>query len=457
MVGPLLWCCLWMPLLIMCVEGKASESACLLQRARGPSASSVELATPQTLNDTVQLLGSEAVSLGRVGKIVAALTKVQAHAAFDGVQVMEMMAVPVGTIAFGLLMTLSGMRSAGLLMAFFGAQTAMNLYMKAVLSVVQINDELSGVQAPFAITALQQLVAFLLLATALPCLKCLGVDVQCRFAQGTQLKFVMCLAVAFACNIGLNNLSLSLLDASVHLMIRTAGPIAGILLEMSFAGLLNRLAGANEEGPKINAQEVAFTVAATLCGLMVVLAKVEDIPDQQASSQFIVGAVACLLSLLASSLEVMLARRIGTTLKFNCIEVLLNMALPACVLLLVPAAFFRHAVVWGGSMTDLEVMREVWNSSRSAVGLGALSGVFAVSFNALLYTLSQTCDAHVISLQANVNKLVLLCMSVAFGLEVVPGAPWDRVMWLGVAGQAAILLIMLGQRGQNHRQGKDEA
>merc|ERR1740117_566609 len=111
---------------------------------------------------------------------------------------------------------------------FFGAQTSLTFYMKHILSESVVSKELGfkGLPAPFAVTGIQQIVSFILLLITLQVLKPTSLRYQPTSLESLgQVRALLALALAFVLNIGLNNLSLSLVDISVNIAIRSTAPI----------------------------------------------------------------------------------------------------------------------------------------------------------------------------------------------------------------------------------------
>ncbi|CAJ1426642.1 unnamed protein product [Effrenium voratum] len=360
-------------------------------------------------------------------------------------QLCETLFVPGLALILGVMMQSNAKtHSAGLLMAFFGAQTAMNLYMKQVFSSFQLRKDLIGFPAPFAVTALQQLTAFAAISISFCVTWCLGKPLPIRMLKSRQeVGSVMILALAFVCNIGLNNLSLSILDISVHLIIRTAGALVNLLLEFLAAPVLRSVVGEEAKRPVVSCRDLVLTLLGTAFALLVVLSKMSDFPESQ-KRNFYVGIIVCCLSMVASGCELIVVRVLSNHLKLNALEAILNMSLPAAGLLILPTMFFRHSVGWPNKppMTDWEVMSTVWKTSHMGIVLGLLSGIFATLYNVMLYTLSGAFQSHMISMAANFNKIALMFLSVYLGLELMPEKPWRYLMISGILGNALIFLGM---------------
>merc|ERR1719216_79976 len=81
-------------------------------------------------------------------------------------ELLREMAIPLCSLSIGavLYQCQPPVKTAGIFMVFFGAQTGMNLYMKAVLSQSMVDEELGlkGIPASFLVTAFQQMAGFVL-------------------------------------------------------------------------------------------------------------------------------------------------------------------------------------------------------------------------------------------------------------------------------------------------------
>jgi len=360
--------------------------------------------------------------------------------------IFETLCVPALALAIGtVLQQYSGTRSSGLLVSFFGAQTAMNLYMKQVFSNLRMPGGFKGVPAPFAITAIQQLVSFAVLAVGLQAARCFGYHVNCRRLESRrEVGCVLLLALAFVGNIGLNNLSLSILDISVHLIIRTAGALVNLALEFLAQPILTKFTGQDAKWPQVNCRDLLLTVLGTFFAGLVICSKLQSFASTSSASNYYVGIGVCCLSMVASGIELIVVRTLSSHLKMNALEAIMNMSLPASLLLLLPVFFFRHSVSWPVSphLTDWEVMQTVWRTSKLGVALGVLSGFFATLYNVMLYTLSSSFQSHVISMAGNFNKVALMFLSIYLGMELLPDRPWGEVMIAGIAGNGVAFMVM---------------
>ncbi|CAE7855172.1 unnamed protein product [Symbiodinium sp. KB8] len=365
---------------------------------------------------------------------------------FISPEIFETLCVPILALSAGAILQQNPRsQSAGLLVSFFGAQTAMNLFMKQVFSNYKLPGGLQGVPAPFAITAIQQITSFLVLALGLQAARCFGHQTNCQMLRTRkEVSCVLLLAVAFVCNIGLNNLSLSILDISVHLIIRTAGALVNLAIEFVAQPVLTNITGEEAKWPQVSGRDLLLTLLGTFFAGLVVCSKLTSFSSSGSAWTYYVGIGVCCLSMIASGIELIVVRTLSTQLKMNALEAILNMSLPASLLLLLPVFFFRHSVSWPGSspMTDWQVLQQVWQTSKLGIGLGVLSGVFATLYNVMLYTLSSKFQSHVISMAGNFNKIALMFLSIYLGLEYLPERPWSEVMIAGILGNGLAFMIM---------------
>ncbi|CAE7643634.1 USP, partial [Symbiodinium sp. CCMP2456] len=153
-------------------------------------------------------------------------------AGMGGMEVQMM--ILLGGIFGGAVLHSMNLPTIGMLSIYFGAQTGLGLYMKILLSDLPIAAELNirGVPAPFLITALQQLLTFVALVVVLLALLPTRWAYKPRQLQDAkEVGCVLIISVAFAANIGLNNLSLSLLPVSANMIIRSCIPLITWILQ----------------------------------------------------------------------------------------------------------------------------------------------------------------------------------------------------------------------------------
>ncbi|CAE7215468.1 unnamed protein product [Symbiodinium pilosum] len=177
---------------------------------------------------------------------------------------------------------------------------------------------------------------------------------------------------------------------------------------------------------------------------LVICSKLNSFGSGSTAWTYYVGIGVCCLSMVASGIELIVVRTLSTHLKMNALEAIMNMSLPASLLLLLPVFFFSHSVSWPSAphMTDWQVIEKVWATSKLGVALGVLSGIFATLYNVMLYTLSSNFQAHVISMAGNFNKVALMFLSIYLGMEILPHRPWGEVMIAGIAGNGVAFMVM---------------
>jgi len=347
-------------------------------------------------------------------------------------RLLKELAVPIAAILVGFAaLQTEATKLLGKLALFFGAQTFMNLYMKAVLSKSVVSNELgmAGVPAAFAITAIQQLVSFVLLGIGT-----LGSQLTPwaytpkKLTTPRQLGMVLCFSLSFTLNIALNNFSLSMLDISVNLIIRSVAPLTTLIVQIVFTRCLG--------SKSLEPVEIGLMVAGALCGLVAVVAKGHGLSSAADSSHLIWGGFICLFSLFSAGMELVLAGLLGSGLGLNPIDTTFYMAIPVALLLMVPIFTVAHPVAWAGHgmLTDFQVLKEVIKLSPGTFGLALLSGVFAMAYNILLYNIVQTLSPAFSAFTSNFNKAATIALSVLLGFEALPAAPWGMVQVFGIVG-----------------------
>mmetsp|Transcript_10209 Transcript_10209/g.28706 ORF Transcript_10209/g.28706 Transcript_10209/m.28706 type:complete len:462 (-) Transcript_10209:225-1610(-) len=349
------------------------------------------------------------------------------------------LAVPVLALVLGggVFVILPRYRTMAQLLLFFGAQNFMNLYMKAILSNHTVSTELNmrGFQAPLVLTAIQQLVGFLFLALAILASQLTPWAYRPQaIVSKDQISAVMALAVCFTLNIALNNFSLSLLDMSVNVMVRSTSPLVSLLLQLCFRKWFDN--GSVDTRPA----KVGMMLLGVVCAALVVISKsAQKTTAAEAGAgggSDTLGLCLCTGSLLFSSLELIVVVILGKGFKLNSIDSLLYMAIPVVVLLLLPSCFIKHPVSYPGHemATDVSVLVEIAQLSPSTVVLVMLSGIWALGYNLLLYNIVRGLSPFFASFAANFNKVAAIALAVLMGMESLPVGPWKYLMCLGVVG-----------------------
>lgn len=340
---------------------------------------------------------------------------------------------------------LPSQRTAGLMFVFFGGQSLMSLYMKYVLSEVTISasDNITGVPAPFFVTGLQQFVCLVLL------LLIILVKTQTsqpyypkKLQTAGQVLPIICLAAAFFLNIGLNNLSVSLLDISLNAMIRSTTPFFALLLEQL------------RETRAIMMLEWGLVLGGLVCVAVAALAKSSGHVDTDADGfgmdatwTWCMGIITCVVSVFFSAAELVIVKRFAAEkdCKLNVFDAILYVTVPAIAFIAPCVFFFEHYVSWPtqGVMTDWEVVKIIAAYSPESFALVVLSGVFALAYNFLIYTFTQELSPCATAVSSQLNKVVTVFLSVHYGWERLPEKPWNYVMCVS-AGVALAFFTLYG-------------
>jgi len=339
-------------------------------------------------------------------------------------------AMPCVALALGLALLLSETtKTAGRLLCFLGAQTGMLFYMKEVLANKSISEGKNGFPAAFAVTGLQQLTGFVLMMAWI----CISRFTPYQYVPKRLNSWADCVAVllfsvAFTANIALNNYSMALIPISVNLIIRSCFPLPTFLAQklVSWCAKDNRAKDSS-------LVELGLMLLGVLCACIAVVAKMKSAGTLASESRNLVwGVTVCVISCFAGSTNLVLAGLMGTALKLNEFDTVIYTALPASALLLA-AMSIPHVVMWGedgSTLTDWEILEEVWDSNQSVVYLAMLSGVFALGFNLLKYGIVQRLSATHTAFAGNFNKAFTIVLAMVQGLEPWPSDGWG---WLMVA------------------------
>lgn len=352
-----------------------------------------------------------------------------------GQDIVTQLAVPIVSIVGGLVLMCVGAKFCGLFMLYFGGQAGLNIYMKLVLSQAEISKELhmKGIPAAFLVTAIQQVTAFVFLASIL------GVAYLTPYrytpkplSSWQDAAKVFIFGIAFAANIGLNNFSLSYLPISTSVMIRSSTPLAtyGVSVLMSF------MKGTSAGG---SSTEVQFLLIGVFGALLVAAAqsggKSEDV---EGFGTMILGIFMSVLSVLACALNMVLASVLGSDLKLNPLDTIWYMSIPVAVVLM-PLVFVPHPCSWPSlnPATDWQVVMKVIELNPRMMLFTIISGVLSAGYNFLMYLLVQTLSATHTTFAGNFNKAALIMLSLLIGMEKLPPGRWGALMVVGVIANVA--------------------
>eukprot|EP00913_Durusdinium_trenchii_P009873 g9267.t1 len=322
-------------------------------------------------------------------------------------KLMQEAMIPLGAFIVGFLLLLFQQTIAAVLAIYFGAQASFSLYMKVVLSNTTISSELNidGIPAGFLVTAIQQVVAFMVLLVVVAVLYVTPFRyTPRRLNTWSEVACVILFSFAFSMNIGLNNFSLSLLA---------------------------------DLASKVRVSEVTFMVAGVLFAALATLAKSHGAHNNE-SKHLGLGVFVCSLSDVACAVNLILASVFGSVLKpaLNPVDTIFYMAIPCAIFLLPASLWVLHPVDWPnfGDISDAQVLKKVMELSPSTVMWVVLSGVIAAGYNVLQYTVVQKLSASHAAFAGNFNKAATILLSICMGLESLPGGVWTAVMLFAIIG-----------------------
>lgn len=346
-------------------------------------------------------------------------------------------AVSMCAFMVGSMVVFAGQKTLGLVIVYFGAQSGFNILMKVIFSDVEISKELAfhGVPAAFLVTALQQAVGFVMFAVVLSVLSVTRWRYEPRVVRSRwEWASVMCLSLAFALNIGLNNFSLSLLTISVNLIIRSCLPLVTLVVQLILSQCMPAFAM-----PKVETRELVFLVSGVACAAVAICAKSQGAGNTTESLHMIFGIIVCSLSILAAAFNMVGAGALGTNMHFNPLDTTLYMSVPVALILLPLVFFVRHPVDWPGQteLTDWQVFSKVLELSPGTLGLLAFSGLVAFAYNVLQYSLVQSLSATHTAFAGNFNKAATIMLSLLLGLEQLPSGHWGPIMFFAIIGNIA--------------------
>jgi len=362
-----------------------------------------------------------------------------AEPAFVSIGIPKQAVPPVGALSLGLGLYFfggdrPGVDTAATLLIYFGAQTGMNLYIKSVLSKIVIDEEegLKGVPIGFLLSSVQQFIAFLTFCCFVVVGKVAGGGYQVKKLTTAREYFaVVCFSVTFALNIGLNNFSMSLVAISINMIIRSCLPLSTAISQ----SLLGSLIGKQQK--PIPLVEWIFMLIGVGCAALATYAKNMSGSNTEESAGLGLGVICCVASLFSGALNMVLAGVLGSEMKLNPLDTTCYMALPAALVLLVPALVVYHPMgKWPGfpEMTDWQVLGEVLARKPSALLPVAFSGILAFIYNILQYSLVHKLSASYAAFAGNFNKAATVALSLALGLEALPSGGYGHLFLFAVIG-----------------------
>jgi len=374
----------------------------------------------------------------------------------DDWKVAKEMAISVISIALGLLMffTMAKLKTPGLLLVFFGAQTGMNIYMKAVFSSSLVWDDPDvgiegddglkpwmGFQASFFVTAMQQVGSFMIFWGVYGPAKLAGcTDYSIKVLKDRkEVIAVLCFAASFTCNIALNNFSMMLMPLTLNLIIRSCLPLSTFFAQW----ILKKVE--TGEGKPIKPLEIglmALGVAmAAVCAWAQVSAKAEKEAAEGKSahgggetSKVLLGIIVCVVSLFAGSANLALAGLLGTSVKLDSAGTVVYNSIPAACILFPLVLIVAHPIGWlpsSETRTDFWVASQVWTHSKSTFALAASSSLASLIYNILQFGIVQYLSATHVAFAGNFNKAATIPLAFLVGIDTLPQGKWGPILIVG--------------------------
>jgi hypothetical protein len=371
--------------------------------------------------------------------------------------------IPVAGLLIGTgMMMIERVKGPGKLVLYFGAQSFMNVYMSWLMrkSVVipagttiestqeTVENDLTGLPAGFALTALQQVISFAVF------LILFGVAYFTPYRyvpKALNSKFeVFCVIIfgfVFCMNIALNNFSLSLISIAVNLIIRSCLPLTTFLSQqgLSMCNLFPR--------KPFRVLEITLMCIGVCCAGVFTWASLQakgvESKGKDSTMLLLLGVLVCIASLLCGSLNLALAGVLGTSVHLNPLDTVAYMAVPATLFLL-PFIFFLqkpvpgewHKVFGKDTATDGEIFMGLvrlcgeHDGAMKTMAFGILSGVFSFVYNIIQFTIVHTLSPSATAFGGNFNKAALIFLSYIF-MDPLPKAPWGIVIMFAIIGNIA--------------------
>jgi len=359
--------------------------------------------------------------------------------------------IPIaGLIVGAVMMQVKQIADVGKLVLYFGAQSFMNIYMGWVMrtSVTlpagyplsgeyegqKLEENLTGCPAGFALTALQQVVSFLVFMVFFAC----SYFTPYRYTPkklntGFEVFCVVIFGCVFALNIALNNFSLGYISIAVNLIIRSCLPLTTFLSQQGLA-----VFGLYPFKP-CNPKEIGLMCIGVICAGVFTMARILGSTEKgHSSSNMILGVFMCIASLLCGSLNLALAGVLGET-KLNVYDTVAYMAIPATLFLMPIAMFLQKPVPgqWGkvfgeDTMSDWQILVHVWSVNKTTMVWLVLSGVFSFLYNIIQFSIVHTLSPSATAFGGNFNKAALIFLTLMLPflrVHKLPGPPYRQVIW----------------------------
>jgi len=359
-----------------------------------------------------------------------------------------------GLLIGGIMMQIKDVATTGKLVLYFGAQSFMNIYMGWVMrtsvtvpkghsytmtngTVGVLDVDLTGCPAGFALTAMQQVISFIVFMIFFS----VAYFTPYRYMPKKLNSWfeVMCVIIfgcVFALNIALNNFSLGYISIAVNLIIRSCLPLSTFLSQQGLA-----LVGLYPFKP-CRIKEISLMVIGVICAGVFTMARILGEQSkggkESSSASMILGVFMCIASLLCGSLNLALAGVLGET-KLNVYDTVAYMAIPATLFLLPIAMILEKPVpgqwpkVFGkDKMTDYEILVGVWSLNKTTINWLILSGVFSFMYNIIQFSIVHTLSPSATAFGGNFNKAALIFLTLLLPflrVHELPGPPYIQVIW----------------------------
>ncbi len=353
---------------------------------------------------------------------------------FDAAQLAKQIGIPIVFVLIGSALMLSQKTVLlGKLALFFGSNSLMNLYMKEVLSasVVSEKDDLKGFPAPFALTAIQQFVSFLLFVAWMLISSCTRHRYSPKKLRSRRdFMNVALFSLAFSGSIGLNNYSIQLLPLSVNLIIKSCLPAATIPVQM----MLNWWQGKATSDARL--LELILVALGVFSAILVVVSKEHGGDSHEGSiGDMTLGVLICIGALFFKATNLVLAAILGSDSKLNSFDTTLYMAIPVCVILVTPVLAYQHDLgTWPGyeDLTDWEVTCKVAELSPFTLVVVFMSGALSLFYNVISWSIVHSLSPATLAFQENFNSSATIAIGILVGLDALPVGMWSAVFVIAV-------------------------
>jgi len=334
----------------------------------------------------------------------------------------------------------------GKLVLYFGAQSFMNIYMGWVMrtsvtvpagtqleSGVILDKDLTGCPAGFALTAMQQVISFIVFLIFFSSVYFTPYRYMPKKLNSTfEIFCVVIFGCVFALNIALNNFSLGYISIAVNLIIRSCLPLSTFVSSQCLA--MCKLYPFKPCRPV----EITLMAVGVICAGVFTMARLAGEEKKDESKNMLLGVFMCIASLLSGSLNLALAGVLGET-KLNVYDTVAYMAIPATLFLMPIALFVQKPVpgewpkVFGReTMSDWEILQGVWALNKQTMLWLGLSGLFSFLYNIIQFSIVHTLSPSATAFGGNFNKAALIFLTLLLPFMQVhklPGAPYIYIIW----------------------------